>query len=223
MALWFVCPNCGRRGSLPDGTKLPAKVGCRACGAAFAPQPIVEDAAAGRAISTATRSSAPVEIPLADQLPAQPPPLRARPVAIETTAVTTKLCEYCSEPIQAAAKKCRHCGEILDPALRSAEEAKRIALSGGNTPIVVNNNVSSSASAAAVATGVQRRSLVRQFYRFLLVCGLLIVGGLILGLSSGPDSVRSTWGMGIFVLGLVLFLLGTPLFLLRGVLKFIFG
>lgn len=38
----FVCPNCGRKGSLPDGTSLPPTVGCPACKAAFAPIPIAE-------------------------------------------------------------------------------------------------------------------------------------------------------------------------------------
>ena len=31
-----------------------------------------------------------------------------------------KPCPYCSEPIQEDAKKCKHCGEYLDPALRQA-------------------------------------------------------------------------------------------------------
>jgi hypothetical protein len=34
----------------------------------------------------------------------------------------TKACPYCGEAILKAAKKCRHCKEILSPALRSARE-----------------------------------------------------------------------------------------------------
>ena len=36
-------------------------------------------------------------------------------------------CPICDEDISARAKKCRHCGETLDPSLRVAEEARRTA------------------------------------------------------------------------------------------------
>ena len=34
-------------------------------------------------------------------------------------------CPICDEDISARAKKCRHCGETLDPSLRVAEEASK--------------------------------------------------------------------------------------------------
>ncbi len=37
----------------------------------------------------------------------------------------TKLCPFCSEEILLEAKKCKHCGEIIDITLRAADEARR--------------------------------------------------------------------------------------------------
>ena len=36
-----------------------------------------------------------------------------------------QICPYCQEEVKKEAKKCKHCGEILDVALRAAEEAKK--------------------------------------------------------------------------------------------------
>ena len=44
-----------------------------------------------------------------------------------------KPCPFCAEPVQPDAKKCRHCGEVLDPALR---ESRRHDPS--RTSVVVN-------------------------------------------------------------------------------------
>ena len=41
-------------------------------------------------------------------------------------------CPFCAEPISPRAKKCRHCGEMLDATLRKAEEALRASERGSN-------------------------------------------------------------------------------------------
>ena len=41
----------------------------------------------------------------------------------------TKRCDFCGEEILAVAKKCKHCGEILDVVLRANEEIKRASSS----------------------------------------------------------------------------------------------
>lgn len=48
-----------------------------------------------------------------------------------------KECPFCSEEIKSTAKKCKHCGEILDPVLRASEERKQSSNTG---PTVVLND-----------------------------------------------------------------------------------
>jgi hypothetical protein len=67
-------------------------------------------------------------------------------VPLAQTATTT--CPFCAEPIAAAAKKCKHCGETLDVALRAAEEAKR---SHSQAPMVFMNAGGGSSSAAVAS------------------------------------------------------------------------
>ena len=74
----------------------------------------------------------------------------------------TKTCAFCAEPIAAAAKKCKHCGETLDVALRAAEEAKRMSQR--------QPNVYMNAGGAAIASpGVQKRSFPHLLH-FVVTC-----------------------------------------------------
>ena len=54
-----------------------------------------------------------------------------------STPVAQKECTFCSELIAANAKKCKHCGEIIDPTLREVENLKNQRQNG---PIIVSNN-----------------------------------------------------------------------------------
>jgi hypothetical protein len=49
-----------------------------------------------------------------------------------TPTPRTKSCPFCAEDVLADAKKCKHCGETIDVALRAAEDAKRSAASAPN-------------------------------------------------------------------------------------------
>lgn len=85
------------------------------------------------------------------------PPLAATPPQHQhAVAEAMQRCPYCSEMVFASAKKCKHCGEILDVALRAAEEAKKASAS--QQPMVFMNagggGGGSSAAASAVGGGM---------------------------------------------------------------------
>lgn len=63
-----------------------------------------------------------------------------------------KDCPFCSEPIKYDAKKCRHCGETIDVALRMAEDARR-GSGSSNQPMVFMNAGGGGGAAAAAASG----------------------------------------------------------------------
>ena len=64
-----------------------------------------------------------------------------------------KECPFCSEQIKSSAKKCKHCGEILDVALRATEESKN----NSNPTVFMNAGggaVSSSVKEETEETGI---------------------------------------------------------------------
>ncbi len=58
-------------------------------------------------------------------------------------------CPYCAETVQKAAKKCKHCGEIIDPQMREIEYLKAQRREG----ILINNNVVSSTNGDKISFG----------------------------------------------------------------------
>jgi hypothetical protein len=69
-------------------------------------------------------------------------------------------CPFCDEPIQATAKKCRHCGETIDPTLRSAEEARDAARRERSVSMDDDGGGAAASRSAAAAGG----SVSRWYY-----------------------------------------------------------
>jgi hypothetical protein len=97
---------------------MPISVTCASCGAKLR----APDNAAGRKLAC-SKCKAAIVVP-AD--PTSQSLMASRP-ATGNPPVATKQCPFCSEPVLAAAKKCKHCGETIDVALRAAEESERAA------------------------------------------------------------------------------------------------
>jgi hypothetical protein len=88
----------------------------------------------------------------------------------DTPAVTTIECPYCSEQINAKSKKCRHCGEILDPQMRELELLK----SQKNSPNVFMN----AGGAAAAASSSSDSAQLRRFPHWIHIILTILSAGL---------------------------------------------
>jgi hypothetical protein len=93
MPIAIACPTCGQAGNVPDH---------------FAGQSIRCPKCQGR-----------FPVPLADR-PAVPNPTKAPAPVPRQPGQQQAQCPFCSEAIQSTAKKCKHCGEWLDPSMPQA-------------------------------------------------------------------------------------------------------
>jgi hypothetical protein len=91
---------------------------------------------------------------------------------MEEAVVAQIECPYCSELINAKSKKCKHCGEILDPQMRELEILK----SQRNTPQVFMNAGGAAAAASAAATG--SGGPVKRFPHWFHIILCILTGGL---------------------------------------------
>lgn len=82
---------------------------------------------------------------------------------LPAAASDTVECPFCAEQINARAKKCRHCGETIDVALRKAEEALRASSRQGN--VYMN-------AAVAAAPARPAKSRMTAFVLALLLGGI---------------------------------------------------
>jgi len=89
-------------------------------------------------------------------------------------------CPFCAELVSLQARKCKHCGELLDPVLRAAEENRRLAATPQIVNIVHGGNASASASTDVSASASSSSSLSEMSgcsgCLTLIILGILISG-----------------------------------------------
>lgn len=145
MPIPVVCPTCNHRLSAPDAA-AGRKAKCSKCGGAvIVPQASAKQTSASAEKKTLTlpaKQTSAVPTKVQHQPPAlsKPAAQQTRPLAVDlrvqheiiqtaqvsaapTPIQATKDCPFCGEQVLAVAKKCKHCGELLDVALRAAMAA----------------------------------------------------------------------------------------------------
>ena len=128
----FACRKCGRSMRVPESAA--GKQGtCKSCGDSITvPSLETEEIIPIEAISDFEKPKRSPDVPeeqasfVASTGNARPSHVTAGPVNVAAPSqLEYKECPFCSEQVLATAKKCKHCGEMLDVALRSTVEAKR--------------------------------------------------------------------------------------------------
>jgi TM2 domain-containing membrane protein YozV len=115
----FSCQHCGRKFNVSDSL-AGQKATCKSCkGSLIVPKLPVDtlvetiDDFADKIAADLMAMSEPIRTePLVFDKVSIEPPVRSEPLAIEVE------CSFCREVIKPNAKKCKHCGEILDATLR---------------------------------------------------------------------------------------------------------
>jgi TM2 domain-containing membrane protein YozV len=153
MTIAMTCAECGKSSNVPDS--FAGKRGrCKGCGAA-AVVPNLPTLQASRAPKSIEVESWPDPPRAAVPLPEMPwpsaeivrpsaPVPSVRAASASPTRVVSELvaCAFCGESILAAAKKCKHCGEFLDPVLRAAQQVQAMP-----QQVIVHNTAISHATA----------------------------------------------------------------------------
>ena len=80
-------------------------------------------------------------------------------------------CPYCDELISPIAKKCKHCGEILDAQMREIESLKRENANRDKSNIIVSNNNNNNPS----SSGTKRFPHIAHLIMTILTGGVWVV------------------------------------------------
>ena len=162
----YNCPRCKaplESPAIEAGTKKP----CPECGQRLqvpaAPPPAAPFSSRGDNVpvvvtSTPQRSEMPTIVPVIFNSPA---------TSAGSRSGETRPCPFCDEEVSAIAKKCRHCGETIDVALRAAEDAKRESRRGRR------DSGSSAAATVVINNSSGGRMSVPQFGHWHMIHGIL--------------------------------------------------
>lgn len=143
MPITVVCGSCANRLTAPDSAagrrakcpKCAATVEIPAAGTSIVSRPSTELARRVQATPVVVSPNSPNQLAKAATAIVPANPVATSPITIdvrlqpptppfaptEPPAPQTKACDFCGETILATAKKCKHCGEILDLALRASQ------------------------------------------------------------------------------------------------------
>jgi predicted amidophosphoribosyltransferase len=110
----IICPSCRAKMKAPAAA-IGKRVKCVTCG-----QPLVIEANPPAPLMEVQSVA---EEPFLAELVPSP---------------TYKACPFCGENVLQSARKCKHCGETLDVALRAAEEAKQMARRSDRPNVYMN-------------------------------------------------------------------------------------
>jgi len=137
MPVSVICSTCSSKLKAPDSA-VGRKTKCPKCGSAIV-------VSAGTTVQNLP-APVPEAVPVHNPVTVQP---RVSVTEVKAAA-EYKECPFCSEQILASAKKCRHCGETLDAALRSVEEIRRsVERQQHQSTTVVMNTAASAVSAVS--------------------------------------------------------------------------
>lgn len=147
MPIRFQCRDCGVTINAPDDRR-GQQARCPKCRRIV----MVPEAPAPASQETGKASPLPdwIDAPPAVQRPAPDPPVTHVPTIVPSSPVAvppaeTVPCPMCAEPISPAARKCKHCGEMLDPDLRPSMPQQMAV-----PTINIVNNATASAAAAVI-------------------------------------------------------------------------
>ncbi|MBS7708025.1 hypothetical protein [Chelatococcus asaccharovorans] len=93
---------------------------------------------------------------------------------MDETPAAMIACPYCAETINAKSKKCRHCGEILDPQMRELEMLKR--QQQGTSQVFMNAGGGGASAAASAVAGYA--GPIKRFPHWLHIILSILTGGL---------------------------------------------
>lgn len=92
----------------------------------------------------------------------------------DETATETMKCPFCAEQVKVGAKKCKHCGEFIDAAMREIENLKNqkqnVFMNAGG-----GGGGSSSSSAASAAAGFLSRMTCLDWILTVFTGGLWLI------------------------------------------------